>query len=264
MKPKIDRKTLDSLYRRYNRRSLVHPDPLELLYEYEEPADREIVGLIAASLAYGRVAQILKSVGEVLVRIESPARFLAENSPARIDKTLAGFKHRFTTGKDLARLLVGAGTLTERHGSLHLAFANHQRRDDATVIPALTGFVNELTNASGPLPHLLADPCRGSACKRLHLFLRWMVRKDNVDPGGWDRVDKARLIVPLDVHMMRICTALGLTARKSSDGKTAIEITNGFAAFTPGDPVKYDFTLTRFGIRQELSIEELVEGRVVI
>jgi uncharacterized protein (TIGR02757 family) len=98
----------------------------------------------------------------------------------------------------------------------------------------------------------LADPARGSACKRLHLFLRWMVRRDEVDPGGWESVARSKLVVPLDAHMYALARRLGLTGRGQADGRTALEVTAAFRAINAADPVKYDFALTRVGIRTEM------------
>ncbi len=249
---------LDELYDRYNRRGFVHPDPLEFLYEYEDPADREVVGLVASSLAYGRVAQILKSVRAVLDRLPSPARFIRDASRASLAKTFIGFKHRFASAEDLAALLYGAASLILDHGSLEAAFfSNFASRDD-TVLPALTAFAARLQDAASHRSHLLPCPSAGSACKRLHLYLRWMVREDAVDPGGWRSVPPSKLIVPLDVHMHRICARLGLTDRKHPDANTAIEVTRAFRAFAPVDPVRYDFALTRLGIRRDADPEEFL------
>jgi len=119
-------------------------------------------------------------------------------------------------------------------------------------VPALHLFAEELRDAAGNLEgHLLPRPARGSACKRLNLFLRWMVRRDEIDPGGWDAVSPARLIVPLDTHMHRICGSLGLTKRSQADLQAALEITEAFRAFAPDDPVRYDFAISHLGIRGE-------------
>jgi len=241
---------LDGLHARLNRREFVHPDPLEVLYGYPDLADREIVALLAASLAYGRVRSILNSVHAVLRRMPSPRRFVVETPAERLRDTFADFRHRFATGEQVAALLLGTGRLIERRGSLNAAFARHLKPGDETVVDALAGFAAELREASGDMDaHLVPSPTRGSACKRLNLFLRWMVRRDDVDPGGWEGVSPAQLIVPLDVHMHRICRALGLTRRAAADLRTALDITSAFRAFAPDDPVRYDFSLTRFGIR---------------
>ena len=242
---------LEELYCRLNRRRYVHPDPLEFLYDYDDPSDREVVALVASSLAYGRVAQILKSVRCVLQRMGSqPFRFLRDASATSLRRDFAGFRHRFNTGEELAALLLGAKGVIERCGSLRGCFTAAMNGDDETVLPALSVFVKEL--AVGRCGHLLPDPARRSACKRLNLFLRWMVRSDAVDPGGWEAVSAAKLIVPLDTHMHRTALALGATRRKAADMRTALEITDAFRRIVPDDPVRYDFALTRLGIREEM------------
>ena len=263
----IDRGTLENLYNKLNRREFVHPDPLELVYLYDDPDDREIVGLIASTLAYGRVKQILKSASNALDRMgPHPAAFVRDSSPDSLRRAFAGFKHRFTTGDALSSMLDGVRVAVARHGTLGGFFGTLLRPEDETVLPALTSFVGAIANAScaasgveGACP--LPDPDRGSACKRLHLFLRWMVRSDDVDPGGWDTVPASKLIVPLDTHMHRLSLLLGLTDRKQANGRTALEVTSAFRSFNPDDPVKYDFALTRLGIRDDLSEEALLFGR---
>jgi uncharacterized protein (TIGR02757 family) len=239
----------------------VHPDPLEFLYGYESVEDREIAGLLASALAYGRVTQILRSVGVVLDELgRSPAAFVAGSSTRHLSRAFPGFKHRFTAGEELGALLVGVKRALEEHGSLNACFLQGMSRGDETVVPALCRFTTEL---SGKAPRscdfLLPDPKRGSACKRLNLFLRWMVRRDRVDPGGWKGVPRSRLVVPLDTHMYKVGRALGFTARKSADLRAALEITRGFGRIVPDDPVRYDFALTRLGIRDDASLDELLE-----
>ena len=265
--PSIDRETLERLYGKLNRREFVHPDPLELLYLYDDPDDREIVGLIASTLAYGRVKQILRSASNALDRMgPHPAAFVRNSSPDSLRRAFAGFKHRFTTGGALSSMLDGVRVAIDKHGTLGGFFGTLLRPEDETVLPALTSFVGAMTDApcsassvEGACP--LPDPERGSACKRLHLFLRWMVRSDAVDPGGWDAVPASKLIVPLDTHMHRLSLTLGLTDRRQANGRTALEVTSAFREFSPDDPVKYDFALTRLGIRDDLSEETLLFGR---
>ena len=256
-RPALDRGPLDALHARYNLRRFVHPDPLEFLYRYDDVRDREVAGLVASSLAYGRVAQILRSVAAVLDRMgPSPARFLERTPPAKLARMFTEFKHRFTTGADLARMLSGVRRMMKRHGSMEAAFAAYFDPRHETVLPALGAFVDELAAlAGGELSQLVPRPERGSACKRLNLFLRWMVRRDEVDPGGWLKVAPAKLVVPVDTHMHRICGALGMTRRKQANMRTAQEVTTAFRALAPEDPVKYDFALTRLGIRADADVE---------
>lgn len=247
---------LEARYEELNRRCYVHPDPLECLYAYNETADREIAALVAASLAYGQVRQILKSVNAVLSRMgPSPHAYLIHTSPARLQRDMAGFVHRFARDVHVSALLLSVQRILFEHGSLYQCFLAHQKASGRTVYPALCGFAAALREAGGcgNPGHLVACPEKGSACKRLNLFLRWMVRTDRVDPGGWEAVSPAALIIPLDTHMFRICAKLGLTSRRQADMKTALEITEGFRQWTPTDPVRYDFALTRLGIRKDLS-----------
>jgi uncharacterized protein (TIGR02757 family) len=245
------KETLDQLYTFYNRREFIHPDPLEFVHQYADPIDREVVGMVASSLAYGRVHQILKSVSRVLNRVgESPSKFVLEHSLGSIRKVFKDFRHRFTGGDQLAALLYALKRVIQRHGSLQACFVAHCDHNDDTIIPALTGFVQELgAETSSEMTMLLPSPRKGSACKRLNLFLRWMVRSDDVDPGGWVAVEPSKLVVPLDTHMHRIGLDARLTCRKQADMQTALEMTQAFKAIVPQDPVRYDFALTRLGIR---------------
>ncbi|MCD6405663.1 MAG: TIGR02757 family protein [Planctomycetes bacterium] len=255
----IDVEALEALYQRYNRREFVHPDPLEFLYDYEDPGDREVAGLVASSLAYGRVRQILRSVGKVLERMPAPARFVTDTGPDELRCTFADFRHRFTTGEEMAALLAGAGRLIRACGSLEKCFVEGYRDSDDSTAPALTAFAGRLREAAGLEGHLLPSPSAGSACKRLHLFLRWMVRRDAVDLGCWSGVPASKLVIPLDTHMMTICRGLGLTSRRQASLKTAMETTRAFRQFAPDDPVKYDFALTRLGIRREADLEGFLQ-----
>ena len=254
------RKQLDRLYAERNDRKWVHPDPLEFLYGYPDPEDREIVALIASSLAYGRVSQILKSVSGVLETMgPCPGNFVRSTSPDRINSIFKDFKHRFSTGREMAALLIGVRNVLRRHGSLHACFLSRFSMEDATVMPALTAWVDELSESfDGPFNSLLPSPEKASACKRLHLFLRWLIREDGVDPGGWPLIHPSRLIIPLDTHMHRIGRRLGMTKRKGATLKTALEITEGFRKLAPHDPVRYDFSLTRLGIREDCSLADFL------
>jgi uncharacterized protein (TIGR02757 family) len=256
---------LENLYRLYHSRRWVHPDPLEFLYHYENPEDREVVAFIASSLAYGRVAQILVSVGRVLDAMgRSPARFLDESLPEQLATRFNAFVHRFTTGSDLALMLAGLKRVRERFGSLQNCFLSAYSPSDDTVNAALSRLISEIGGTAGDRRRrnsLLPSPDRGSACKRHHLFLRWMVRRDSVDPGGWEAVCPSKLIVPLDTHMYRIGCCWGFTKRKSCGGAAALDMTRAFRQIAPEDPVRYDFALTRLGIRKDLDPEILFGGR---
>jgi uncharacterized protein (TIGR02757 family) len=252
---------LCDLYNTYNKRDFVHPDPLEFLYDYDDPEDREIVGLIASCFAYGSVWQILKTVRTILERIDSPKRFLMNVSRTMLLDNFSDFKYRFTTGEELATMLFGIKRVLEDFGSLHKCFLKGYDPKHENVLGGATFLVSELSSVFQSRPRsLLPSPAAGSACKRLNLFLRWMVRNDAVDPGGWDQVSPSKLIIPMDVHMGRICRSLKLTSRKQSDMKAALEITEAFRKIEPADPVRYDFCLTRLGIRDDLTPDTFLQG----
>jgi uncharacterized protein (TIGR02757 family) len=261
MLPVILKDSLERLYSRYNSREFVHPDPLEFLYHYDELCDREIVAFIASSLAYGRVAYILKSVSFILEQMEpSPSVFLKQSSPETIFRTFSGFRHRFTEDQKFCAMLFAVKKVLEHHGTLQACFSAGLNECDDTVLPALSAFTAELiSSAGGKLEHLVPSPCKGSACKRLNLFLRWMVRSDGVDPGGWETVPASKLIVPVDTHMHRICQLLGLTARRHANMHSALEVTAAFRSIAPADPVRYDFCLTRLGIRKDANMAAFVK-----
>jgi len=246
---------LERLYAELNRREFVHPDPLEFVYRYTAAADREAAGFIAAALAYGNVTQILRSVDKVLKPMgASPSGWLRERTAGGIAREFRGFKHRFTDGRQLAVFLRNMKAASARHGSLENCFLRHYRPGEETVVRAVYDFVDDF-NSAGRAPTLTPSPEKKSSFKRLNLFLRWMVRKDAVDPGVWRRVSAAKLIIPLDTHMFQAAGKLGLTSRKDASMRTALEITAGFRAVSPGDPVRYDFALTRAGIRRNNLLE---------
>jgi len=249
---------LERLYARYNHRAFVPPDPLQFVYRYADRRDMEITAFLAAALAYGRVQQIERSLTQLFDRMDhAPYEFTAHlNGTSRA--RLRSFKHRFTTGDDLSDLLELFRRVFDDYRSLESFFLKGYRNEHSTVLPALSAFCESLwrtytdshggTRTSDGLGYLLASPSRGSASKRLHLFLRWMVRCDEVDLGLWKHVDKAGLIVPMDVHMGRLCRILGLHDHKTISLSTARKVTEEFARIEPDDPVKYDFALSRIGI----------------
>ncbi len=261
---------LERLYARYNHKNFIPPDPLQFVYRYADQADMEIAGFLSAVFAYGRVRQIEKSLTNLFGRIgKSPFEFVLNfGTEQRIQ--LQGFRHRFTTGEDISDLLTLLKTILVEYGSIEKFFLLGYRKTDLNIIPALSNFCDLLTGTyavehDGPVSrgvkYLLADPARGSTCKRLNLFLRWMVRDDEVDTGLWKgtpnavngvwepkSIDKAKLIVPVDVHMARLSKILGFHNRKTVSLSTAVEITEAFAGIEPADPVKFDFALSRIGI----------------
>ena len=278
-RPVIIKDVLERLYARYNHRDFIKPDPLQFIYQYSNRPDMEVAGFLAAALAYGRVRQIEKSLTNLFGRMgDGPFQFV-RNFDAQKRAKLKDFRHRFTAGDDISDLLELLRDVFDEFGSIEKFFVQGYNPGDKNIIPALSKFCDSLLEMyaethNGHIPkglsYLLPRPASGSACKRLNLFLRWMVRNDDVDAGLWKSTDKARLIVPVDVHMGRLCRILGLYPirsnpvksgrppsvqtsngvydRKAASLSTAVQITESFAEIEPADPVKYDFALTRIGI----------------
>jgi uncharacterized protein (TIGR02757 family) len=248
---------LKKLYVKYNHRRFIKPDPLQFIYQYSNRLDMEVAGFLAAELAYGRVQQIEKSLTNLFGRMgESPFQFIRKFDDQKRAK-LKDFRHRFTAGDDISNLLELLRDVFDEFGSIENFFLRGYNPGDKNIIPALSKFCDSLLEMyakahNGRVPrglsYLLPRPTSGSACKRLNLFLRWMVRNDDVDAGLWKSIDKTRLIVPVDVHMGRLCRILGLYDRKTVSLATAVKITESFIEIEPADPVKYDFALSRVGI----------------
>ncbi|MBI5811001.1 MAG: TIGR02757 family protein [Deltaproteobacteria bacterium] len=256
------RRRLERLYRTFDA-SFLSTDPLEFVHRYSNDRDREIAGLIASTLAYGRVEGIKRSVTSVLSAMgKSPCRFTERFRPERDGGRFDGFVHRFNTGKDISCLIYFARQMMEESGGIGRFFMRGYSPGAENVKNALAAFSeNALLLDSSPvyggkrLPKaagvrfFFPSPADGSPCKRLNLYLRWMVRRgDNLDFGIWKEVDPAKLIIPLDTHIARISRNIGLTKRASPDWKMAEEITGELKKLDPEDPVKYDFALCRLGI----------------
>ncbi|HMC34947.1 MAG TPA: TIGR02757 family protein, partial [Myxococcales bacterium] len=231
-------------------------DPVELPHRYQDPRDIEVASLLCAALAYGRVDLFKPRLRALLDALgPSPGAVAMTARPAELVDRAKGFSYRMTDARDVACLLHGAGAILRAHGSLGSCFTAHYRRL-RSVRAALGAFVDELcapdftpiTGQRGPtrrLKHLLPHPDRGSACKRLNLFLRWMVRgPDGVDFGLWREVPADALVVPLDTHVHRIGRFIGLTRRKDLSWKTAEDVTRRLRLLDAEDPVRYDFALS--------------------
>ena len=228
--------------------STITPDPLELVLRYRDPLDQEIAGLLAAAFAYGRADIVVANIGRVLdAMTPSPYAYVAKFNRKDAQQRFAGFTHRFQKMPELVDLLACIAAAVKKHGSLGALFAKCYRDDDDDIGPTLARFVAALRRDDS-LAYLLTSPDDGSACKRMNLYLRWMVRRTSPDLGLWTFVDPAKLVMPLDTHIHRIATFLGLGRRKSADWKAARAITNRLAVFDKADPVRYDFALCRLGI----------------
>jgi uncharacterized protein (TIGR02757 family) len=225
---------------------------------YGDPLDREIIGLVAAGVAFGNVKTIRNKLEEITRRV-GPSPHEKADDPRALRTALAGFRHRVFVGDDIARLMIGARLVQKRHATLGRRFASLFREEN-DLRESLATLADDIRTAgdlearaearSRGFAHLLPDPRAGSGVKRLLLYLRWMVRPaDGVDFGQWD-VPAAALVIPVDTHIHKLARNLALTSRKDLSWKTAQEITAALAVFDPNDPVKYDFSLCHMGMLQ--------------
>lgn len=234
--------------------STIEPDPLQLVLRFDDPLDQEVAGLIAAAFAYGRADIIVANIGVVLARMKpSPFRYLQTFDETEATKRFAGFTHRFHKTPDLVAFLQCLANVIREHGSIGALFRTCYDAVAPDIAPSLARFVAAVlpptANRQPPtLRYLLTSPSDGSACKRMNLYLRWMVRRTPPDLGLWTFVDPAELVIPLDTHVHRIATFLGLSERKSGDWKAARALTDALVRFDAADPVRYDFALCRLGI----------------
>jgi uncharacterized protein (TIGR02757 family) len=253
---------LDALRNRYDA-SYLATDPLEFAHRFSKAEDRELVAFIASALAFGNVTTIRKSVDRLLEKLKPyPARYVKDLEPRRVLKSLSGFKHRWTTGRDIACLLYFVRQMTDQSGSIGGFFRqgyDPERDDMEAALARFSRRALELDHggfyrskrlpAKAGVRYFFSSPEHGGACKRLNLFLRWVVRPDDgLDLGLWDFIPPSRLVIPLDTHIRQIGQHLGWTGRKSPGWKMAMDITRALATVDPEDPIKYDFALSRMGI----------------
>jgi uncharacterized protein (TIGR02757 family) len=252
---------LDDLYESFNVADSAE-DPVQFLSGYPNAADREIVAFCAASLAFGRVASVKASIARVLATFgPHPAAYVRAFDVHRDAAAFASFVHRWTRGADIVALILMMQHMLRHSGSIENFFAEGLPPDATDVEPALESFaeracaIDVRAAYGGRRPPARAGvrfffprPSTGSGCKRQNLFLRWMVRRDQVDPGGWQRVKPAQLIVPLDTHVIRVGRCLRLTTYQSPGWRMASDITRTLRQIDPVDPVKYDFSICHLGM----------------
>ncbi|MCE9634912.1 MAG: DUF2400 domain-containing protein [Planctomycetes bacterium] len=266
----------------------ISPDPLEVVRRYSDPRDIEVVGFLAAALAFGSARGAVRSVEDLLRRVtgaaaaaaddprgadaQTPAAAVIAWDAARDIGRLRGWQHRWLGTRDAAAVLHILGRILRDHGSLEAFFtagdggaagapptAPASAAAPRDIAPAISSFCDRALvlspvlgrrDAANParVAYWFAGPAKGGASKRLCLWLRWMCRRDQLDPGPWTSVDPARLVVPLDVHVARISRYTGLLRRRASDWRSAVEVTENLRRLDATDPVRYDYALCRLGV----------------
>ncbi len=256
---------LDALYRRYGPET-VATDPIVFVGRYSDPEDREVVGWIASAFAYGQVPVIQANVGRLLGRARTPARPGPGRRPelpgARLRHAGRASATASTAPATRPRSSIAIARAREAGGGrLRGFFESAQRPEDRDTGPLLSRAVARIEAFDyrpvlgvrrlperSPVRFFFPSPASGSACKRWNLYLRWMVRRDDLDFGLWSGIPASRLVVPTDTHVHRIARRLGLTRRRTADWKAARQITDALARFDPSDPVRFDYALCRIGI----------------
>jgi uncharacterized protein (TIGR02757 family) len=259
--------TLDRLYNTYNFKDRILHDPIEFPHQYKRPEDMEVSSLIASCFAYGRV-DLFKPVVKKILSImgNSPHDFLLGFNLKKQRDLFSGIKYRFNETDDIVCLLYVVNAALQNHGSLEALFKRGYKNTDANIANGLVYFVREILEVDttpiygkniqpAGFLQFLPSPAGGSSCKRMNLFLRWMIRDKDIDFGIWKGIPKSKLIIPLDTHIARISKCLGFTKRKSADWKMASEITESLKKFDSEDPLKYDFALCHQGISKACSKE---------
>lgn len=248
---------LDNLYVEMNSLEKIYPDPVCLVHKFKKDEDLEIVALISALFAFGKVENILKTLDLIFTKMDhSPYIYLKKASHYRIISDFKGFCYRFVDELGMIEFLSSLSELVKKYEKLgNLVVKDDLLETLSQIRKVILGFSSDRSVLLKT--NLLADVYKGSPAKRWMLFSRWMVRKDNVDIGLWNHLIKpASLVIPLDTHILRIGGYLNFTNRKDSSMKTAIEITESLKKMDELDPVKYDFSICHLGIRNVCTVKD--------
>lgn len=249
--PQSLKRFLDEQVVRYERTQFIADDPVSLPRAFDDPADQEIVGLFAATIAWGRRDIVLRNMADLVERMDHrPSAFVRSFRVDRDGDRLAGFKHRTFQPDDAVALTMAVQAAVDAFGSLGSLFAHFLPSSATDIGAAIQGFSDTLLSIAPEAPlrrKHVARPSTGSACKRLAMYARWMTRPGPVDLGIWQRVRTDQLVLPLDVHTGRQARRLGLLTRKSDDWKSVIELTEACRAFSTSDPARYDYALFGLG-----------------
>ncbi len=248
---------LDKKVTQFNQPDFIANDPIQIPHQFSKLQDIEIMGFWAAMLAWGQRKTIINKCKELIELMDGAPHDFMLNHQEKDRQRFLAFKHRTFQATDTLYFLTFFQQYYQQHDSLEIAFSQHLQPNDVHIENALKGFHNHFFSLSDA-PHRtkkhIATPARKSSCKRLNMFLRWMVRKDNqgVDFGLWNSIQPAQLLMPLDVHVDKVARHLNLLQRKQTDWLTVLELTEAMRQLDPTDPVKYDFALFGMGVLGEV------------
>ena len=256
MKNKSLKSFLDSKVELYNQPTFIENDPISIPDLFTKKQDIEISGFFAAMFAWGQRVTIINKCKDLMNRMDNqPHDFVLHHSSKDL-KGLLDFKHRTFNDTDLLYFISFFKFWYSENESLETAFTKKMGTKDQTVEKGLIGF-REIFFSMEDVPQRtvkhVSSPVQNSACKRLNMYLRWMVRNDQkgVDFGIWRKIKPGQLFCPLDVHVQRVALKLQLLERENSDWKAAVELTKNLRKLDPSDPVKYDFALFGLGIEEK-------------
>jgi uncharacterized protein (TIGR02757 family) len=244
---------LDAKVEEYNRPSFIEDDPVCIPHSFSKKQDIEISGLFAAIFAWGNRTTIINKSKELLARMDNaPHDFVVHHSNEDL-KRLLGFKHRTFNDTDLLYFVHFLHHHYTKHPSLESAFTQGMSKGDETIEHGLNGFFRyfiSLEDTPRRTQKHIASPEKNSTCKRLSMYLRWMVRRDNkgVDFGIWKKIQPSQLVCPIDVHVARVAYKFNILTRKQVDWQAALELTSYLRKLDKNDPVKYDFALFTLGV----------------
>ena len=245
---------LDIKSEEYNNMSFIENDPIQIPHKFKIKEDIEISGFLTATISWGNRKSIINSSKRMMELMDNdPHQFIINHTDNDL-KSLLGFVHRTFNGYDFIQFVKSLKNIYCNHGGLEMVFFNNMKDN------SLHNSIHQLKNIFFEKEHLkrtrkhVSDPCKGSAAKRINMFLRWMVRKDNkgVDFGIWNSINQKYLSCPLDVHSGNIARKLGILKRKQNDHQAVLELDNSLRKFDESDPVKYDFALFGIGVNEKL------------
>jgi uncharacterized protein (TIGR02757 family) len=253
---------LDDKYRFYNRPEFIETDPIQIPRAFSKKEDIEIAGFIAAAIAWGKRPMIIRNANKWLEMMDNAPYDFVMNASQKDFKPLLDFVHRTFNGDDALFFMTSLQNIYKNHNGLEAVFEKglQHKFENPKNYSSLYGALNHFRNVFMSSPHLarsgkhIANPSKGSAAKRLNMYLRWMTRQDKqgVDFGIWRSIEAKHLMIPLDVHSGRVARKLGLLIRKSDDWKSVEELTANLRQFDANDPVKYDFALFGMGVFGEM------------
>lgn len=236
---------LDNLVVEFETSDFIKNDPIQFPHRFQKKQDIEISALISSSLAFGKREKIIEAVEKIHQIMGNEPYNFCQAYKKSDSKIFKDFKYRYIHGQNIAEVFEGISNIVKNYNTLEEVFLKHHTKEHETVKEGLIGFVGEIITCGN---YLLPCPSKKSACKRLNLFLKWMVRKPPVDLGIWKNIDKSKLIIPLDVHVAKVSRKLCILKRNANDWQSAYEITQKLKEFDPKDPTKYDFALFGEGI----------------